>query len=91
MDKLNQIRAEQWKKAGNKVTRTRHINLNNKNTAPPWQPIFPFMLDKDPIGFGLVDEPNETADDQGAKTTDTMDMNSDSTDGEDETAEDAWL
>lgn len=78
----------------------------NKNTAPPWQPIFPFMLNtdwykayvddnpgmkivvlkKDPIGFGLVDKLNETADDQGAKTTDTMDA-----DGEDETAEDVRL
>ncbi|KAG1816312.1 uncharacterized protein BJ212DRAFT_1480761 [Suillus subaureus] len=111
MDKLDQIWAKQWKKAGNKVTRTRCINLNNKNTAPPQQPIFPFMLNmdwykayvnnnpgmkvvilkKDPIGFDLVDELNETADDQGAKTTDTMDVNGDSTDGEDETAEDARL
>jgi hypothetical protein len=111
MDKLDQIRAEQRKKAGNKATRTRRINLNNKNTAPPRQPIFPFMLNtdwykayvddnpgmkvvvlkKDPIGFGLVDEPNETADDQGAKTTDTMDANGDGTDGEDETADDVRL
>ncbi|KAG1809600.1 uncharacterized protein BJ212DRAFT_1484306 [Suillus subaureus] len=111
MDKLDQIQAKQWKKAGNKVTCTRCINLNNKNTAPPQQPIFPFMLNtnwykayvndnpgmkvvvlkKDPIGFGLVDEPNEMADDQGAKTTDMMDVNGDGTDGEDETAEDAWL
>ncbi|KAG1861530.1 hypothetical protein DFJ58DRAFT_839674 [Suillus subalutaceus] len=111
MDKLDQIRAEQRKKAGNKATCTRCINLNNKNTAPPQQPIFPFMLNmdwykayvddnpgmkvvvlkKDPIGFGLVDEPNETADDSGAKTTDTMDVNGDGTDGEDETAEDARL
>jgi hypothetical protein len=49
------------------------------------------ILKEDPTGFGLVDEPNEMADDQGAKTTDTIDAIGDGTDGEDETAEDVRL